>query len=86
MHSKWNYPQNGWITDGACMGNPWLSSYGFCLREKHGNIIYADANMIGIRSIMKAEIIGILSEMRNCKRLNLERIVIKTDSLCLIRF
>ncbi|KAH0649910.1 hypothetical protein KY284_029822 [Solanum tuberosum] len=43
--AHWTRPEEGWIkcnTDGASKGNPGMSSYGFCLRDKNGDVIYAE--------------------------------------------
>lgn len=40
----WKLPDIGWTkcnTDGASKGNPGTSSYGFCLRDDLGDLIYA---------------------------------------------
>lgn len=44
-------PNIGWVkcnTDGACIGNPGKSSYGFCIIHYQGYLLYAEATYIGI--------------------------------------
>lgn len=48
--THWKKPETGRIkinTDGASKGNPGLSSYGFCLRNDRGDLLYAEAGQIG---------------------------------------
>lgn len=38
----WEFPQQGWVkynTDGASRGNPGISSYAFCIRNKQGDLL-----------------------------------------------
>lgn len=59
---KWVPPQQGWIkcnTNGASKENPGPSSYGFCLRDTRGDLIYAEAVECGVMSNMEAEVIAI---------------------------
>nr|ANJ02814.1 reverse transcriptase with zinc-finger domain [Solanum demissum] len=53
-------PETGRIkinTDGASKGNPGLSSYGFCLRNDRGDLLYAEAGQIGENTNMIVETI-----------------------------
>ncbi|KAH0704298.1 hypothetical protein KY290_017150 [Solanum tuberosum] len=46
---NWKPPEMGWIkcnTDGASKGNPRQSSYGFCIRNHTGQLLYAEAQII----------------------------------------
>ncbi|KAK6782089.1 hypothetical protein RDI58_019885 [Solanum bulbocastanum] len=47
---RWKKPQEGWVTcntDGAIKRNPRQSSYGYCIRDKRGDLIYVEAQSIG---------------------------------------
>ncbi|KAH0715131.1 hypothetical protein KY284_008036 [Solanum tuberosum] len=70
-------------TDGACQGNPGQSSFGFCIKDSRGDLIYAKAKGIGIVTNMEAETIVILSALRECLRRRLWNAIIETDSLSL---
>lgn len=42
----WQFPYEGWFkcnTDRASRGNPGPSSYGFCIRDHEGNLVFAKA-------------------------------------------
>lgn len=59
---RWNPPQQGWIrinTDGASKGNPGLTSYGFCLRNHKGDLIYAEGQRCDIMTNLEAEVLAI---------------------------
>ncbi|XP_060202278.1 uncharacterized protein LOC132630726 [Lycium barbarum] len=62
----WKMPQYGLKcnTDGASQGNPGTSSYGFCIRNDRGNLIYAWAKQIVLASNMIAETIAIQEAMK----------------------
>ncbi|KAH0719115.1 hypothetical protein KY285_015146 [Solanum tuberosum] len=63
----WRPPEGTVIkcnTDGACRGNPGLSTYGFCLRNSEGNLIYAQAEPIGVTTNMEAEARAILEAVK----------------------
>ncbi|KAK4726527.1 hypothetical protein R3W88_031444 [Solanum pinnatisectum] len=47
--------QLNYNTDGASKENPGESAYGFCFRDKHGDLIYAQAKGIGIATNIKEE-------------------------------
>ena len=47
---KWEFPEIGFVkcnTDGAYRGNLGIGAYGFCLRNKEGDILYAQGGNIG---------------------------------------
>ncbi|KAK6795384.1 hypothetical protein RDI58_008837 [Solanum bulbocastanum] len=83
---KWVLPKTGWIkcnTDGASRGNPGESSYTFCIRHSYGDLIHAEAGCMGITTNMEAETPAVLMALRECKELNLQNIILETDSLSL---
>ncbi|KAH0681225.1 hypothetical protein KY284_022310 [Solanum tuberosum] len=47
------------ITNGACRGNPGQSSYGFSIKDKNGDLIYVEAQLIGEATNMEAKIMGV---------------------------
>lgn len=54
----WKLKQDGWITcntDGASREDLLWSTYGFCLRDAMGNLIYAEAQNINTTTNMEAE-------------------------------
>ncbi|XP_015161212.1 ribonuclease H-like [Solanum tuberosum] len=84
----WSFPEHGWLkcnTDGACRGNPGESAHGFCIRNDQGNLVYAEAQEIGIKTNMEAETIACLNALRYCKQMEFHHILIKTDSLSVQR-
>ncbi|KAH0661632.1 hypothetical protein KY284_026563 [Solanum tuberosum] len=59
---RWMKPQEGWVTcntDGASKGNPGKSAYGYCIRDKDGDLIYAEAHNIGVATNMEAEVTAV---------------------------
>ncbi|KAH0650294.1 hypothetical protein KY284_030206 [Solanum tuberosum] len=84
----WEKPQLGWLkcnTDGASRGNPRESSYSFCLRDNHGDLIYAEAQKIGQSTCMQAEIMAILKALTYCANNDITNVVVESDSLSLTR-
>lgn len=83
---QWSMSEEGWIkcnTDGASKGNPGVSSYGFCIRNENGDLLYAEANRIGITTNMVTELTGIWQALRYCKAQGYDHIKLETDSLSL---
>ncbi|KAK6777990.1 hypothetical protein RDI58_024708 [Solanum bulbocastanum] len=83
---KWEAPDEGWVkcnTDGARKGNPGESSYGFCLRNSTGDLLYAEAQCIDITTNIEAEIIAMWNALKYCKRQGINNIILETDSLSL---
>ncbi|KAH0661911.1 hypothetical protein KY284_026842 [Solanum tuberosum] len=89
LHYKlvyWEPPKTDWVTcntDGACRGNPGQSSYGFSIRDKNGDLIYAEAQRIGEATNMDAEIMGVWKALRYCEIKNIQNIILEIDSLVL---
>ncbi|KAK4730438.1 hypothetical protein R3W88_023426 [Solanum pinnatisectum] len=72
-------------TNGASKGNPGLSSYGFCLRNSHENLIYARAAGVGTTTNTKAEAVAIHEALEYCWENRLRKVIIETDSLYLMK-
>lgn len=80
---KWAFPSKGRLkcnTNGASKGNPGPSSYGFCIRNYRGDLIYAQAAQIGLATNMEAEAKAILEAARFCQIQNIPNVLIETDS------
>ncbi|KAK4718231.1 hypothetical protein R3W88_016569 [Solanum pinnatisectum] len=61
-----------------------MSSYGFCLRDSDGDLLYAEAKRIGlIATNMVAELTAIWKDLRYCKLRSYPyaNIILETDSL-----
>ncbi|KAH0712341.1 hypothetical protein KY285_007894 [Solanum tuberosum] len=83
---KWLQPKEGWITCntyGASKGNPGQCAYGFCLRDSSGDLIYAEAQSLGIATNMEAEAKAVLEALKYCIRKKLNQVQLETDSLVL---
>lgn len=51
-------PEEVWVvcnTDGVNRGNPGRSTYGFCIRNREGNLLYADSKSMETCTNMEAE-------------------------------
>ncbi|KAK4735964.1 hypothetical protein R3W88_010225 [Solanum pinnatisectum] len=62
-------PREGWVTcntDGASKGNPSQSAYGFCIRNRGGDLIYAEAQSIGEATNMEAEVRAVWEALKYC--------------------
>ncbi|KAK4716420.1 hypothetical protein R3W88_014758 [Solanum pinnatisectum] len=80
----WELPQEGGLksnTNGASRGNPGESTFSFCVRNHDGNLLYAEASMIGIKTYLEDEIVAILKALRYCKCNKILKVLIETDSL-----
>ncbi|KAK4723899.1 hypothetical protein R3W88_026678 [Solanum pinnatisectum] len=54
---NWKFPEEGWIecnTDGESKGNPGQSSYGFYIRNNTRELLYVEAQDIGVTTNMDA--------------------------------
>lgn len=79
-------PQKGWVkcnTDDAGKGNPGESSYGFCIRDSSGDLLYAEAKSIVVATNMKAESMAIWKALQYCIKHGSSNIQLETDSLSL---
>lgn len=71
--------------NGASRGNLGESSYGFCIGDPQGELVYAEAEAIVITTNIKAECIAILKALRHCKREDIQNIIIESDSQSLVK-
>ncbi|KAH0752435.1 hypothetical protein KY285_005583 [Solanum tuberosum] len=71
--------------DEACRGNPGMGSYGFCLRNHTGDLMFAKAKGIGMTTNMEAEALAIYEALSYCHDNGFRQVIIETDSLCLKR-
>lgn len=81
---KWSPSEEFWVkcnTDGACKGNPVESSYGFCLTDWRGDLIYAEAHSLEVTTNRDAETIAIWKAMIYCKQHGFNKVRLETDSL-----
>ncbi|XP_049399852.1 uncharacterized protein LOC125863924 [Solanum stenotomum] len=65
----WQRPERDKVkynTDGASKGNPGDSSFGFCIRNHEGNLLYAKAKRIGVATNTKVESMAILEALQYC--------------------
>ncbi|XP_019257820.1 PREDICTED: uncharacterized protein LOC109236045 [Nicotiana attenuata] len=81
----WEFPMHGWTkinTDGASRGNPG-SSIGFCLRNEHGDLMYACGKEIQQVTNTQAESMAILEALNYCVDNEISNIWFQTDSMLL---
>jgi len=81
---SWRKPYRGALkcnTDGVSRGDPGESAYAFCLRNDIGDIVYAEAERLGIKTNMEAETIAIIRALRHCRTNNFINYILETDSL-----
>ena len=83
---QWKLPkedQSKYSTDGASNGNSRESVYDFCIRNRTGDLIYAQADKIGISMYIEAKARSIQEDLRFSAMNSLQNMVIKTDPLTL---
>jgi len=83
---RWMKPQEGWVTcntDGASKGNPGKSAYVYCIRDKDGDLIYAEARNIGEATNVEAEVIVVWKALQFYFLNDLRQVRLETDSLVL---
>nr|XP_016451963.1 PREDICTED: 14.7 kDa ribonuclease H-like protein [Nicotiana tabacum] len=68
-------------THGASKGNPGPSSYGFCVRNDTGDVVFVMAEEIGISTNIVAEESAIVEGLLDCVQRQLHPLIIETDSL-----
>ncbi|KAH0716808.1 hypothetical protein KY285_012839 [Solanum tuberosum] len=86
LRVTWKPPEDHNVkcnTDGACRDNPDWNSFGFCIRDGKGDLIYAKAKGIGIATNMEAETVAILTALRECYNRKMQNVIVETDSLSL---
>ncbi|XP_070034187.1 uncharacterized protein [Nicotiana tomentosiformis] len=62
-------------------GNPGPSSLGFCKRDDEGDVVYARAVDLGVKTNMAAEAKAILQGLEYCVEHDFYPLILKTDSL-----
>ncbi|KAK4721621.1 hypothetical protein R3W88_011854 [Solanum pinnatisectum] len=72
-------------TDGASRGNLRRCSYGFCLRNRDVDLIYAHGEEIHEGTNIEAEAIAIKETLAHCVTVGITHICLETDSLVLIK-
>ncbi|XP_060170793.1 uncharacterized protein LOC132601744 [Lycium barbarum] len=80
----WRLPYERWYkcnTDGASKGNPGPSSYGFCVRDWHEDLIYAECNELRLNSNVVAEARAMMEGLVYCVNHELHPLILETDSL-----
>lgn len=68
-------------TNGEIKGNPGISSYGFCIRNHIGDLVYAQEGQLGIATNIEAEKRAIHEATKYCQLQNFHHVCIETDSL-----
>lgn len=64
--------------DGAWKGNPGSNIYGFCLRNSCGDLIYAEADNIGITTNVEAEMRVILEAIKYYVTKQVRKLILQT--------
>ncbi|KAK6773985.1 hypothetical protein RDI58_029224 [Solanum bulbocastanum] len=85
---QWKFPKEGQLkcnTDGARKKYPGESAYGLCFRDKHGDLIYAQAKGIGIAINIEAEARAIQTALSISAKKGFQNLVIEMDSLSLMK-
>lgn len=60
-----------------------MSSNGFCLRDKHGNLIYAESQSLGISTNLEAEVTAVWKALMYCRQQGVTKVQVEIDSLIL---
>lgn len=82
------YPPIEWLkcnTNGVSKDNLGLSTYDFCIRNGDGNLVWVEANGIGMNTNMMAEATTIVSALKYCHQRSYKKIILETDSLSLAK-
>ncbi|XP_019265532.1 PREDICTED: uncharacterized protein LOC109243095 [Nicotiana attenuata] len=80
----WQLPFHGWYkcnTNRASKGNPGPSSLGFYVRNDEGDVVYARAVDLGVRTNVVAEAKAIIQGLEYCVEHDLHSLILETDSL-----
>lgn len=78
----------GWTkcnTNGTSKGNRGKSSYGFCLRNGQGDLVYAEVDSLWLATNMVVDAIAIWKALQFCKTDNMHNIVVETNSFSLVK-
>lgn len=71
-------------TDGPCTENPGLRSYGFYLRDCRDDIVYVEADTIGLATNIMIEATVVLRALQFGNRNNYHDILLESDSLSML--
>lgn len=71
-----------WVaeTDGASIGNPGPSGYGFVIRDPRGRVRYTESGYIGVTTNNVAEYTAILRALRWLRSAGVDGVEVRTDS------
>lgn len=81
---QWKPPPTGTIkrnSDGASRGNPGKSSYGFCLRNHTGDLVFPQAEVIPDTTDTEAEVVSIRDALAYCVAEGVTNCILDIDSL-----
>lgn len=84
----WEKPELGKLkcnTDGASRSNPRENAYSFCVRNRDGNLEYAEPSKIGEGSNMEAEIVAMLKALRYFRSKNIMNVIVEKDAKVLAK-
>ncbi|XP_075100663.1 uncharacterized protein LOC142176572 [Nicotiana tabacum] len=80
----WQLPNERWFkcnTDGASRENPGPISYGFCVRNYVGDVVFAKVEQIGNTTNMVAKARGIMEGPSYYIQMDFHPLIIETDSM-----
>lgn len=63
-----------------------MSSYGFCVRDFRGDVLYAEADTIGKATNLMAEATAVFRALQFVSRNTCQNIVLESDSLSILKF
>lgn len=85
---SWKPPEQEYFkcnTDGASRGNPGRSSYGFCIRNHRGDLVYAQGEEVHEATNIETEAIAIREAIYRYVSIGLAKVRVETDSLALVK-
>lgn len=71
-------------TDRSCKGNLGLGSYGFLLRNKEGDLMYAQCENIGLTTNVITKMRAIVEAIKYCLSKTIRRVQLELDSLLMV--
>ncbi|XP_060183099.1 uncharacterized protein LOC132613057 [Lycium barbarum] len=86
---KWELPAKGWFkcnSDGASRENPGPNVMAFCVRNDHGDLVYAAGQQIAYGNNLIAEVIAIRQGIEYYIAHQLYPLLVKTNSLAMKMF
>ena len=72
-------------TDGACRGNPGMASFGLTVMDSKEQIIFEEAQTLGVATNNVAEYAGIHRALELTVQNNVKNLTVKTDSQLAVR-